>query len=86
MSDAKVLRWARIIQPLIPVEDELYYCFGDESGVSYYLSKYDDADPDRNGVGIGWSCGYIGLGGVSNGKGCSAIGRANGNGRSHGGR
>lgn len=86
--DTKVLRWAHLFQPVIPVEDELYNFYGDGNGISYPgFDQYDDDDPDRNGLGIGYGYGYLGYGGhVSSGTGRGTRGRANGNGRSNDGR
>ena len=72
MVDAKVLRWARVFQPLIPVEDDLRIKWMN-------LNRYGDGDWGNgrgDGVGEGNHVEYQPF----KGKGCGQYGWRDGDG------
>lgn len=65
ISKAKILPWARVIQPLIPLEDDL---------------RYNSITMTGNGYGDGWVCGNGFGGGLGAGLDNSAWDNGNGEG------
>jgi hypothetical protein len=78
----KVLRWARLIQPLIPVRNQMHNRRHLPNGVGFGDVEDKLPDPDGGGTGRGRGYGYIHGAGRGYGK---DTGHYSGNGGSRGG-
>jgi hypothetical protein len=83
VSDAKVLRWARLIQPLILVGFALHNRRNLPNHVKPRIGEDTIPDPSGGGLGKGLSYGYMTGNGGGYGK---DTGHYSGNGGSRGGR
>ena len=77
--DAKILRWARVIQPLIPVQDHLRGIEIASTGIS---NSYGDGDDYGNGDGASRAQGLLHEQGMGYGDGFWT-GDGNGGGKSN---